>query len=181
MDYSKLGTTIRKDLQEAVSNILNPEVDPEIRQLNLEILLREVGTSVYDTIYAMAAYDMEIEYTTGSGMTNFYYELAKKLSDSVSVGGRSNAIAWLDEWLESQILKGEYDAFWTAFESGKHPIATRTEPSDCCPWCRLHVGTFVEPDSEVFRRHDRCGGVIRVSGYRSRNGALSGRGWKTVS
>lgn len=181
MNYDKLGLTIKNDLQEAVSTILNPEIDPETRRFNLEILLREVGSEVYYVIYSMVAYDMEIEYTVGAGINDAYYGLAKVLSDSVSVGGRSDAIASLDEWLSNQILKAEFDAFTTAFQSGKYPIAVREEPFNCCAWCRDHTGTFIDPSPEVFRRHDRCRGEIRVSGYRSRNGTLSGRGWKTVS
>ena len=60
MDYSRLLPSITPDLVEAVRLILNPEIDPDIRTLNLEILLREVGTEIYEVIYAMNAYDFGI-------------------------------------------------------------------------------------------------------------------------
>ena len=87
MNYGNLVPTISQDLIEAVELILNPEIDPEIRTLNLEILLRESGREIYEVIYAMNAYDFGVEYTTGIGIDDYYYTLAKMLSDSVSVGG----------------------------------------------------------------------------------------------
>ena len=57
MNYGKLADTIDKDLLEAVDLILNTEVDPETRQLNLEILLREAGTEVYDVIWFKVGFE----------------------------------------------------------------------------------------------------------------------------
>lgn len=178
MNYGRLADTIDKDLLEAVDLILNTEVDPETRQLNLEILLREAGTEVYEVIYAMNAYDMEIEYTRGPGINDNYYGMAKHLSDSISLGGREDVIAQLQLWLQDQIHKAQYDAFETAGQSGKYRVATRTELPGCCEWCARHVGTFVEPTWEVFAQHDHCRGSIETSGWKSHNGTLTGKGWK---
>lgn len=182
MNYGELATTIDKDLIEAIQLILNVEIEPEVRQRNLEILFREAGSKIYDVIYAMNAWDMEIEYTVGLGIDNLYYGLAKTLSDSVSVGGVPKAYDAFELWLQDTINKAQYDAFKTAAESGKYRVVTRWEPSDACSWCRMHVGTFIEPDSEVFRRHDSCRGSIRTEGWKSHNGLLKGNGraWKQV-
>lgn len=175
MNYDALGLTIRDDLQEAVATINNPEIEPEVRQRNLEVLFREVGTQVYNVIYAMNAWDMEIDYTTGMGINDYYYGLAKKVSDSVTTGGKSDTIAEIDEWLANQILKAQYDAFNTAQDAGKFPTVTRYEPADCCPFCQQFRNmTFVNPTSEVFARHDRCKGRIVTSGYRTKNGEWVG-------
>ena len=120
MDYGKLSTTIDKKLKKSIDLVLNPEVDPETRRFNLEILLREVGDRVYEVIYAMNAYDMEIEYTSGVGQGDHYYGLAKNLSDSISLGGREDVEAQLDLWLQDVIHKAQYDAFSVAAESGKY-------------------------------------------------------------
>ena len=181
MDYGKLSTTIDKDLKEAVMLILNTEVDPEVRRFNLEILLREVGTKVYNVIYAMNAYDMEIEFTTGSGINDAYYGMAKNLSDAISIGGQKEVESQLELWLQDQIHKAQYDAFNMAGENGKYRVVTREDRYDCCPWCRAHVGTFIEPTSEVFRQHDNCRGKIRTYGWKSHNGELVGKGWKTTA
>ena len=68
MDYSKLNDSIINKVLKALALINNPEIDPEIRQLNQEILFREVGTAVYNKVYDMNAFDFEIEYTRGPGI-----------------------------------------------------------------------------------------------------------------
>ena len=179
MDYSRLLPSITPDLVEAVRLILNPEIDPDIRTLNLEILLREVGTEIYEVIYAMNAYDFGIEYTTGIGIDDYYYTLAKQLSDSVSLGGYDEMMAKLEDYRYYQMDKGQYDAFKTASDSGQRPTAERIERSNCCSFCRDREWGKVEyPDHEMWRRHDKCRGIIKVQGWRSRNGTLSGYGWK---
>ena len=132
MDYSKLLPSISPELIEAVELILNPEIDPEIRTLNLEILLRESGREIYDVIYAMNAYDFGVEYTTGIGIDDYFYTLARQLSDSVSLGGHKEMIAKLEDWMYFQVDKGQYDAFRTARDNGQHPTAERIEPFTCC-------------------------------------------------
>lgn len=178
MNYGSLSTTIDKKLKRAIDLIMNQEVDPEIRRFNLEILLREVGDEVYNVIYQMNAYDFEIAYTTGVGQGDRYYGMAKNLSDSISLGGKDAVDEQLNLWLQDVIHKAQYDSFEVAAQSGKYRVVTRTERYDCCPWCRSHVGTFVEPTREVFRQHDNCRGTIRTEGWKSHNGTLSGKGWK---
>lgn len=195
MNYTSLADTISPDLVAAVEELLNPEVDPDFRIQNLEIVLREVGDKVYYNIYDMAAYDMLIEYTEGIGINDAYYGMAKVLSDSVSVGNRSGAMASLEEWLANQIIKGESDAFYTAKGLGQHPILVRTEPGgyskktkhweEPCEWCQALAGVHIDPmpGADIWRRHDNCHGSVSVSGYRSRNGELeaNGHGWRKES
>ena len=178
MNYGELASTIEPELREAVETILNPEVDPETRRFNLEILLRESGQKVYQVIYAMNAYDMEIEFTTGDGINDNYYGMAKNLSDSITLGGNDKVWAEFELWLQDVIHQAQMDAFYTAGENGKSRGVTRTERGDCCEWCRAHVGTFIEPSPEVFGQHEHCRGEIRTFGWKSRNGRLTGRGWK---
>lgn len=175
MNYEALGLTIKDDLKEAIYLINNPEIEPDVRQMNLEVLFRETGEQVYKVIYAMNAWDMDIEFTEGSGINDFYYGLAKNVSDSISTGGRSNTDAQIDEWLSNQILKAMWDAFTTAKENGKYPTVTRNEPANCCDFCaQFRNMTFVDPSPDVFRRHDRCKGTITTSGYKTRNGTYIG-------
>lgn len=182
MNYTSLADTISTDLQAAVAEILNPEIDPEVRRYNLEILLREVGEKVYYNIYDMAAYDMEIEFTDGLGINDAYYGMAKILSDSVSTGGSKRAQEQLLEWLGNQIIKGEHDAFYAAKDFGKYPVMERTEPYGCCDWCAGLRGVHLDPGphSELWMRHDNCRGSVSVSGYRSANGELDayGHSWR---
>ena len=86
MNYGKFTDTIFSKVMLALALINNPEITPEVRQFNLEILFREVGNAVYAKVYDMNAFDFGIEHTVGEGMDDRYYGLAKKASYSVSTG-----------------------------------------------------------------------------------------------
>lgn len=87
-NYAALVETILPQVQFAVAAINNPEIAPEVRQRNQEVLLREVGKAIYEKVYDMNAFDMEIEHTKGAGIDDRYFGLAKVLSDGVSNASR---------------------------------------------------------------------------------------------
>lgn len=173
MDYSKLTPTILPQVLEAVRLINNPEVDPTTRQLNQEILFREVGAAVYNKIYAMNAWDMEIAHTTGPGLDNRHYGLAKVTSDSVSAGG-VGIDAYIANYIDNVIGLAQHHAFTNATQSGKHPTVTRTTTGrETCKWCDNLAGTYPDPTPDVFKRHGSCDCEIRTEGFKSRNGLLN--------
>lgn len=180
MNYDELSYTILDDLKAEISTINNPEIDPETRRYNLEIVLREVGEQVYNVVYDMNAFDMEIDYTNGKTINDAYYGLAKNISDSISTGGKSTIDAQIEEWLSNQIIKAQYDAFWNAKDYDKHPTVERIAAPGCCQWCKDVAGVFVDPEGEVFRRHDNCRCKIKTSGYKTNNGLYAGerKAWK---
>lgn len=171
MDYFKLNDSIIEKLLAAVALINNPEVDPEIRQLNQEILFREVGTAVYEKVYDMNVFDMEIAHTRGPGIDDRYYGLAKVAAATVSTG-----VLGLDEYVRNYIdtmgAKAQEDAMRNARQSGKAPTVTRSMNGETCAWCKSLVGTYTNPGPEVFMRHRGCDCSIITQGYRSRNGLL---------
>lgn len=171
MDYSQLNESIIKKVLAAVALINNPEIDPEIRQLNQEILFREVGSAVYAKVYDMNAFDYEIEHTKGVGIDDRYYGLAKVASASVSAGALG-----LDDlvrnYLDNMAAKAQEDATKNAKQSGKYPTVTRTVNGETCDWCNKMAGKYTNPAAEVFRRHRGCDCSIVTEGYRSRNGLL---------
>ena len=172
MNYSEFTPTILENVLETMRLINNPEIDPEIRQLNQEILFREVGEAVYNKIYDMNAFDFEIEHTSGPGPDNRYYGLAKKTSDSVSAGN-IGIIEYVKNYIDNTIGKAQHDAFKTAQQSGKYPTVTRNTVGKTCQWCQDRAGTFTDPPPEVFQRHGGCDCTIITKGYRSRNGLLN--------
>jgi hypothetical protein len=171
MDYSQFTDTIYPKVMAAVALINNPEIAPEIRQRQQEILFRQVGQTVYAKIYDMNAFDFETEHITGKGIDDRYYGLAKVASGSVS-NGSLGLEEYVRNYLDSTISKAQMDAVNDARESGKHPTVTRTERANACAWCRSKTGTYTNPDPSVFARHGGCSGIIKTSGYRSRNGLL---------
>lgn len=172
MDYHKLNSTIIAKVLKAMALINNPEISPEIRQLNQEILFREVGTAVYAKVYDMNAFDFEIEHTVGPGIDDRYFGMAKIASASVATGGLA-----LDQqvrnFLDTTTAKAQYDAALNAKQSGKRTRVIRKMNGETCEWCESLAGTYENPDSEVFRRHRDCDCSITTEGYRSRNGLLN--------
>lgn len=171
MDYSKLNRTITPKVLKALALINNPEIAPEIRQLNQEILFREVGSAVYAKVYDMNAFDMEIERTIGAGIDDRYYGLAKVAAGTVSTGVLGLE-EYVQNYLDTMASKAQGDAMFNARQSGKFPTVTRKMVGETCGWCESLVGTFTDPDSDVFKRHGGCDCAIITEGYRSRNGLL---------
>lgn len=171
MDYAKFNDTIIKKVIDVLNLINNPEIDPEVRQLNQEILFREVGSAVYAKIYDMNAYDFEIEYTKGSGIDDRYYGLAKVVAASISTGplGIND---YVRNYLDTMASKAQQDAVTNARQSGKFPTVIRKLNGETCKWCESLAGTYTNPDSEVFKRHAKCDCSITTEGFKSRNGLL---------
>lgn len=172
MDYAKLNASIMPQVMAAMALINNPEIDPEIRQLNQEILFREVGQAVYAKVYGMNAFDMEITHTTGPGIDDRYYGLAKVAAASVSAG-LLGMEEYVRNYLDTAAAQAQHDAFKVGKSSGKHPVVIRRMTGkETCDWCRSKEGTYTNPGREVFARHGGCDCEIETQGYNSRNGLL---------
>lgn len=85
-DYGALARSLGPKVLSAIALLNNPEIAPDTRQLNQEILLREVAKAIYEKVYEMNAFDMDIEHTKGAGIDDRYYGMAKVASNSVSTG-----------------------------------------------------------------------------------------------
>lgn len=172
MNYASLNKTILAKVIAAIKLINNPEIDPQVRQLNQEILLREVGAAIYAKVYNMNAFDFEIENTVGPGIDDRHFRLAKVAAASVSTGALG-----LDEYvknfLDNTAAKAQHDATVTARQSGKRTRVIRKVQGETCKWCRSLAGEYEDPSAEVFRRHGGCDCSIVTEGYRTRNGQLN--------
>ena len=172
MDYSQLNEGIFDKVMATLKLINNPEVDPEVRQLNQEILFREVGTAVYNQVYDMNAYDFEIAHTRGEGIDDRYYGLAKVASATVATGTLGLGL-YVRNYLDTMASKAQEDAMRNARQSGKFPRVIRSMGGETCEWCESLVGVYNDPDPEVFMRHRGCDCSIVTEGFKSRNGELN--------
>lgn len=172
MDYSQFNETIQKKVMAALAIINNPEIAPEVRQLNQEILFKEVGAAVYAKVYNMNAFDYEIEHTTGPGIDNRHFGLAKVAAASISAGALGLPLL-VRNYLDTMASKAQLDATHNARQSGKRTKVTRKMNGETCSWCESLAGTYENPDSEVFKRHRGCDCSIITEGYRTRNGQLN--------
>lgn len=176
MNYSDLGLTIKERIQRLVDIINNPEVEPETRRMNLEILFREVGKAIYDKIFDMNAWDFDVPDAQGDGIPDqMYYGMAKIASDSVSTGGIVMVASQIDAFIKTSIALAQRDALQIAQDSNKGPQLKRTLHGKTCEWCRersTNGGWISDPDATYFARHRACDCKIETRGYRSRNGEL---------
>lgn len=172
MDYAGLNETIIKKVIDAMAIINNPEIAPDVRQKNQEILFREVGAAVYAKVYNMNAFDYEIEHTRGAGIDDRYYGLAKVASASVAAGALGLGLL-VRNYLDTMASKAQADATRNARQSGKRTRVIRKMNGETCSWCESLAGTYENPDSEVFKRHRGCDCSITTEGYRTRNGLLN--------
>lgn len=171
MDYGKLNDSITPKVLAALALINNPEIAPDIRQRNQEILFAEVGAAVYAKVYDMNAFDFEIEHTVGTGIDDRHYGMAKVASASVATGSKDLPLL-VRNYLDSMSAKAQEDATRNARQSGKRTRVTRKMNSETCKWCESLAGVYENPDSEVFKRHRGCDCSIITEGYRTRNGLL---------
>lgn len=173
MNYAALNKTILGKVMAAIGVINNPEIAPEVRQLNQEILLGEVGRQVYNKVYEMNAFDFEIEGTKGDGIDDSFYGMAKVASDSISAGGKNGLETTVQNYLDNVSGQAQRHAVRNARETGKRPRVIRISDGETCDWCDKMAGTYTDPSGEVFRRHRGCNCIIRTEGYKSRNGLLN--------
>lgn len=152
--------------------INNPEVAPDVRQRNQEILFQQVGAKVYAKIYDMNAFDFQIENTIGAGIDDRYYGLAKVASASVATGSLG-INEYVKNYIDNMIGMAQRDAMSTARENGKRTVMIRTENANACKWCRGKAGRHENPSPDLFHRHGGCNARIETQGYRSRNGLLN--------
>lgn len=174
MNYAGLNDTIIDQVMAAIRLINNPEIAPETRQRNQEILFREVGVAIYTQVYDMNAFDFEIEHTRGLGIDDRYYGLAKVASGSVSTGNVGLA-EYVRNYLDYAATKAQADAVKNAFESGKFPRVTRRmNGKETCDWCKGKQGVYTGYDipPEVYHRHGGCDCSIFTEGFKTRNGEL---------
>ena len=175
MDYAALNDTIQKKVMAALAIINNPEIAPDIRQLNQEILFREVGAAVYAKVYNMNAFDYEIEHTTGPGIDDRHFGLAKVASASVSAGALGLGLL-VRNYLDTMASNAQRDATRNASQSGKRVRIIRKVVSESCEWCdgleKTYDGRFEDAPAEIWMRHRGCDCSIVTEGYRTRNGLL---------
>lgn len=176
MNYSELGLTIKDLLEKAIKTVNSKNVDPDLRRLNLTVLLGEVGNAIYNKIFDMNAWDLDVLGAIGDGIPEqMYGGLAKIISDSVVIGGEALVASQIDAFIKTTIALAQKDATKIAADSNKRPQLKRELHGDTCQWCRrLSTGGrwIDEPSSEYFARHRDCDCRIFTRGYHSRNGEL---------
>lgn len=174
MNFSQVATDVSKQMDEVVRYILSLNISPAAKRQRLTKAFSIVGHEFYNKMFEdnSLLFDSEAIKSLGYPDTNDQIEtLSWKLVQNNNLGRKTDAI--VKEFFDSVLGDAQYEAFENGRSMGKVPTLTRQMVSETCSWCRARTGTFVDPDSEMFARHDNCDCLFIVSGYNSRNGILT--------
>lgn len=173
MDFSGIVEDTTSGVQNIINEILSLNIDPEIKTVQIQSVLMQVGErfgqKMFDDVsrlFDSTAIDSFIPYNEN----NRVYDLAQKIVRDHAFDLNDRPI--VKEYYDILLGSAQESAFRNARSLEKHPTLTRRLRGETCAWCRARVGTFTDPDSELFRRHDNCDCLFIVSGYNSRNGVL---------
>lgn len=173
MDFYGLMDQLMPKIRRLVTILNDPAVDPTLRKAALTAGFQQIGQSVYGKTYNMTAWDLEIAETLGRGWNvELAQGLARNISTGIATGDTQLALDQAKNYVHSANSTAMFEASETGKQLGKYRLVTRSIRKETCLWCRSRAGSYTNPTAEVFRRHTHCDCLIRVEGYRSRNGLL---------
>lgn len=174
MNFSDVATDMGKQMAEMVEYILSLNISPEDKRLRLVRAFGIVGNEFYSKMFVdnSELFDSlaikSAGYTDPEGQVE---RLASKLVQNYNLGRPNDAI--VKEFFDSVLGDAQHEAFENGRMMERVPTLTRQLVGETCEWCRSRVGTFTNPDGEMFTRHDNCDCLFIVKGYNSRNGVLT--------
>ena len=174
MEFSKVATDIAGQMVKVVQYILNLDISPAEKRARLARAFQIVGDEFFNKMFYDNSRLFDSTAIKSLGYTNpgdRIEGLAAKLVQNHNLSRPNDAI--VKEFYDSVLGDAQDEAFENARSLGKVPILTRQLVGETCGWCRDRVGTFTNPDAELFARHDNCDCLFIVSGYNSRNGILT--------
>lgn len=174
MNFSDIAKDLGYQTLSAVKYILGLRVSDEQKRTALTKLFDKVGYPFYAKMFAdnSELFDSLAIKTTGFQNQDDQIErLSSKMVQNYNLG-RDSSPAILREFYDSLLGDAQKEAFSNAISLDKHPTLTRILRGETCSWCRARTGTFVDPDGDLFARHDNCDCLFITRGYNSRNGVL---------
>lgn len=174
MDFRAIVEEVATLVSDKIAEILQKNLSPEDKKRLIAALFQGTGRVFADKLFADVS-----ELFDSSAIKNIIdinYEdqierLATKIVRDAAFQIDNQRI--VKEYYDVLLARSEEVAFKNARSLEKHPTLTRVMTGlETCDWCKARVGTFSNPDPELFRRHDDCDCIFIVSGYNSRNGVL---------
>lgn len=174
MDFRAIVDEVSTLVSGEISKILKKNISPADKKALMTALFQGTGRAFADKLFADVS-----ELFDSTAIKNVidinYEDQIERLATKIV---RDNAFQINDkrivkEYYDVLLARSEEVAFRNARSLGKHPTLTRMMTGfETCDWCKARTGTFIEPDGELFRRHDDCDCIFIVRGYNSRNGIL---------
>ena len=174
MDFREIVEETARAVSEHIAVILKKDISPADKKGLIEALFQGTGRAFADKLYADVS-EVFDSAAIKSIIDINYEQQIERLADKIV---RDNAFALKDdaitkEYFDTLLARSEHTAFKNAKSLDKHPTLTRMMTGmETCNWCLARAGTHIDPDYELFARHDNCDCIFRVSGYNTRNGVL---------
>lgn len=174
MDFRGVVTDTAEGVYQEISSILAYDISPADKEAQITRVLLSVGSEFGPQLFAQVSELFDATAITGGIDINVEAQverLAQKIVRDYAFEKTDSAL--VTEYFDVLLGRAENTAFRNARSLQKHPTLTRIPTgNETCAWCDARTGTFTDPDSELFRRHDNCDCIFKVSGYNSRNGVL---------
>lgn len=175
MNFSEIAKDMGEKTLQAVNYIVGLKISDSDKKRLLTNLFKSVGYPFYDKIFADTSELFASDAIGTLGYENPEYQV-ERLSNKVVQNynlSRISTPAILQGFYDSILADAEHESFSNAITLEKHPTLTRLLQGETCRWCIDRTGTFVDPDGELFARHDNCDCLFITKGYNSRNGILT--------
>lgn len=173
MDFRGIVEDVAELTSNLIQEILNMDVSPDVKILQISRVFGGIAPDFAKKLYddTSRVFDSAaIRSTIDVNADDQIERLAQKIVRDNAFGLDDKAIT--KEYYDTVLGRVQDTAFRNAVSLQKHPTLTRIMVGETCAWCAARTGTFTNPDSELFKRHDNCDCKFIVSGYATRNGIL---------
>lgn len=173
MDFRGIVEDTTTMVSDLVSDVLSWEVSPDTKIELISQIFGDVGPEFAQKLYADVSYLFDSQAIRSVIETDYndqVYALAQKIVRDNSFALQDKSI--MKEYFDTILGRAEEEAFRNAQSLEKHPTLTRQVVGETCGWCVARQGTWSDPDGSLFARHDNCDCIIKVSGYKTRNGVI---------
>lgn len=174
MDFRGIVHDVSERVSKAVDEVLALDIAPADKEAQIALIFKQIGQEFGHQLFEQVSQVFDstaFQSTVDTNVDAQIERLAQKLVRD-SAFGISNEVL-TKEYFDTVLGRAENTAFRNAKSLEKHPTLTRTMTGrETCDWCRARAGTFTDPDAELFKRHDNCDCIFKVSGFNTRNGKL---------
>jgi|GEM_PF-1280908 len=173
MDFYEVAEDVAAEAYGLIKRVIGWSISPERKKTIIASLLGEIAVPFTDKLYGDISFLVDsaaIHSTVIVDENDQIATLAQRVVRDSAFELDDQRI--VQEFFDTLVGRAADVAVKNANSLQKHPTVDRSIVGETCDWCQKLAGHYVNPDSEVFARHDDCDCRIVVSGYNSRNGVV---------
>lgn len=176
MEFQPVADDMVKQIVPAIKQALATNVDVATKRALIERALRVVGEEFYLQMFQANSYLFDSAALSTLGWDKLDDALRGLSREIVTAGTLDMDYEQaLQSFFNSGLGKSMAEAFQNGKSMGKHPVMYRyLSGSKDCAFCRSVAGTHIDPEPIHFARCcSNCNCIIKVKGYKSRNGVVN--------